>query len=850
MSVISELSRLESAGLIRLVQYEPELEYLFRHALVQDAAYGTLLTSDRKRLHHAVGEAVESLYADRLDELSAMLARHFEQAGDEERALAYYTRAGDGALASYANFEAETLFRGALALRCAPEQRVLILSQLGEALYGQSRFDEAIATWREGIEICRTLDDKDGIARLYARSARAAWFADDTPGGLRLCEVGLAAVAGAPESVDKARLIHEAARAYLFNGHGAEATRLCQEALEMAERLGAVDVQADTLTTVGILPDQPADSTLAALRKAVELAESAGLLQIAFRAYHNLGVMTGVFEGDLQRARGYLVRAAELSHQRGSISEELISQFSVRGYTINLGELAAAEAHGAKMEALVAALPDPETASLEIEASRPWLLSLKGKWSEALEMLRQILPEARRRGNLQTVAGMCNLLAEVQMELDRLGKLKGEVRLAALAEAEAAVKEAMETGAVAEKDQVGALCQLSMLQARKAQHEEAHRLLAEAQEEAKERPTAWTEQSLQNAARNLAEAEGRWADALALTERMASFEAKLGRRWHWARILMDWAAIHARLGEPTDLQRAQALLREARNAFAAMGATGYEDEAEQRLETLRGEMHARLLAQGKALGELAVAGRIQEGLLPEAVPVLSGWQMAAALEPARETSGDFYDFIPLPGNRLGLVVADVADKGAGAALYMALSRTLIRTYATRYPDQPELALGSTNQRILAETHTGMFVTVFYGVLNAETGSLRYCNAGHIPPLLLRAGGSTTLGRTGLPLGILEDAVWETGSAALSPGDALVLYTDGVTEAQARDGVPFGQERLLAAVEACRAAAASGAGGVVHADAEALRDAVLAGVHGFVGDAPRFDDVTLMVVSRE
>jgi len=839
VSVISELSRLESAGLIRLVQYEPELEYLFRHALVQDAAYGTLLTADRKRLHHVVGEAVESLYTDRLDELSAMLARHFEQAGDQERALGYYTRAGESALASYANVEAESLFRSALALPNPQAQHVDLLSQLGEALYGQSRFDEAIATWREGIEICRLLDDKDGIARLYARSARAAWYADDTPGGLRLCEVGLAAVEGAPESVDQARLIHEAARAYLFNGHGEEAIRLCQQALQMAERLGAVDVQADTLTTIGILPDQPADTTLAALQKAVGLAESAGLLQIAFRAYHNLGIMTGVFEADLQRARGYLVRAAELSHRRGSVSEELVSQLSAQGYTINLGELAAAEAHGAELEALVATLPDSETAFLEIEASRPWLLSLKGEWSEALGMLRQILPEARRRGNLQTVGGMCNLLAELQMEMDRLGKLEGEARMAALAEAEAAVHEAMETGAVAEKDEVGSLCQLSTLHARRAQLEEAHRLLAEAKEKAREHSTAWTEQSLQHAERSLAEAEGRWADALALTERLAAFEARLGRRWHWARILMDWAAIHARMGEPTDLQRAQALLREARNAFAEMGATGYTGEAAKRLEALRGEMHKRLLAQGQALGELAVAGRIQAGLLPEEAPAIAGWQLAAALEPARETSGDFYDFIPLPGNRLGVVIADVADKGAGAALYMALSRTLIRTYATRYPDQPELALGSANQRILAETHTGMFVTVFYGVLNTETGSFLYCNAGHIPPLLLNAEGSRTLGRTGLPLGILEDAVWETGSVDLTPGDALLLYTDGVTEAQARDGVQFGQERLLAAMETAPGA-----------DVVKLQEAVLAAVHRFVGNAPRFDDVTLMVISRE
>ena len=172
MTVISQLSRLESAGLIRLVQYEPELEYLFRHALVQDAAYGTLLTTDRKRLHQAVGEAVETLYADRLDELAATLARHFQRAGDQDHALEYYTRAGDSALASFANQEAESLFRSALALPCSQPQRVLLLSGLGEALYGESRLAEAIETWREGIGSAS--GSTTGMASLGCTPARPA----------------------------------------------------------------------------------------------------------------------------------------------------------------------------------------------------------------------------------------------------------------------------------------------------------------------------------------------------------------------------------------------------------------------------------------------------------------------------------------------------------------------------------------------------------------------------------------------------------------------------------------------------------------------------------------------------
>jgi serine phosphatase RsbU (regulator of sigma subunit) len=844
MTVISQLSRLESAGLIRLVQYEPELEYLFRHVLVQDAAYSTLLATDRKRLHQAVGEAVETLYADRLDELAAMLARHFQRAGDEQHALDYYTRAGDSALASFANQEAESLFRSALDLPCSPPQRVQLLSSLGEALNGQSRHHDAIETWREGIEICRTLDDKDGIARLYSRSARAAWYADDTPGGLRLCQEGLEEVAGTPESADQARLIHEAARAHLFNGNDEEATTLCYQALEMAERLGAVDVQADTLTTIGILPNVDGDTKLGALRKAVQLAESADLHQMAIRAYHNLGVMTGIVEGDMQLARDTFLRAAELSRKAGSISEELISRISVTGHTLTFGEFAAAEAQIAEMEALQAALPDPETASLEIQSNRAALLSMTGRWSEALQLLRKLLPQARQRGNLQMVSNTCDLLAGIQIELVRLGLVEGEDRDAALIEAEAALEDSIELGSLGGMSKVSGLCQLATVHALRGQFAKARHHIVEAQAVAAHQTTAWTEHSLQIAARDLAEAEGRWEEARAATEELAGIQAKLGRRWHWARTLMDWARAHEHLGQPTDLQRAQALMREARRAFAEMGAQVFVEYADERLESLRADMHIRLQAHDKVSRELALAGRIQEGLLPEEVPEIAGWQLAATLEPARETSGDFYDFIPLPDGRLGLVVADVADKGAGAALYMALSRTLIRTYAARFPDQPELVLSSANQRILDETHTGMFVTVFYGVLDPQEGTFRYCNAGHNPPILLQPTGIETLGRTGLALGIVEDTGWESGSARLAPGNALVLYTDGVTEAQAHDGVLFGLDRLQDVVKTQRRA-----DGAPEAQARALQNAVLAAVHEFVGDAPRFDDLTLMVVSR-
>jgi len=254
------------------------------------------------------------------------------------------------------------------------------------------------------------------------------------------------------------------------------------------------------------------------------------------------------------------------------------------------------------------------------------------------------------------------------------------------------------------------------------------------------------------------------------------------------------------------------------------------------------ELHAQDLARQRMAQELAVAGQIQQSLLPRALPALPGWQISAALRPARETSGDFYDLIPLPGARLGLLIADVADKGTGAALIMTLCRTLLRTYAPEHADRPDRLLAAVNRRLIAETDSQMFVTLFYGVLEPATGRLCFGNAGHNPPLLLRHGGGPApelLTRTGIPLGIEADLAWTMCEVVLESGDLLVLYTDGVTEAEDVVAAPFGMDGLLAAAE-----------GRARGSAEQVSQGILDAVAGFVGDAPQADDLTLVVVARE
>jgi serine phosphatase RsbU (regulator of sigma subunit) len=254
----------------------------------------------------------------------------------------------------------------------------------------------------------------------------------------------------------------------------------------------------------------------------------------------------------------------------------------------------------------------------------------------------------------------------------------------------------------------------------------------------------------------------------------------------------------------------------------------------------RAEEYARTLAHQKVVQELTVAAEIQASFLPAALPRIEGWQLSATLRPARQTSGDFYDLMELPAGCLGLLIADVTDKGTGAALFMALSRTLIRTYAFEYPEQPEKALQAANKRILLDSHSSMFVTVFYGVLDPARGTLCYCNAGHNPPYLLSERAEPQpLHNTGIPLGIEAEATWTAETVSLEPGDTLVLYTDGVSEAQNSNRELFDDERLLDAARSSRDRTAQG-----------VQDAILAAVEQFVGDAAQFDDLTVMVIARE
>lgn len=238
--------------------------------------------------------------------------------------------------------------------------------------------------------------------------------------------------------------------------------------------------------------------------------------------------------------------------------------------------------------------------------------------------------------------------------------------------------------------------------------------------------------------------------------------------------------------------------------------------------------------------ELQVAREVQAGLMPNDMPEIPGFGLAGAWHPAREVAGDLYDVFPLAGGRWGLVIGDVAGKGTAAALYMATVHSLILSGALRHRSPAEVLM-EVNQAILRQSSSGILVTVFLGVLDVKKHTIRYANAGHNPPLIRRASGPIEpLARTGALLGVSDDLHLGEATITLGPGDAVVMYTDGVTEAWHPHprNEDYGIARLTTAIA------------IAPREAGPLLAHVEADLSAFMDGAPQLDDVTLVVLTQD
>lgn len=301
------------------------------------------------------------------------------------------------------------------------------------------------------------------------------------------------------------------------------------------------------------------------------------------------------------------------------------------------------------------------------------------------------------------------------------------------------------------------------------------------------------------------------------------------------------------------------------------------DRARLGIQLERGQAAQQRALEALEAGEkyerdVQIGRQIQASFLPAVLPELPGWDLAARFEPARQVAGDWYDAFMLPhSRRLGLVMADVCDKGVGAALFMGLMRSLIRAFAQqptplrwmdtlegdtlaelKTPAERRRALptvGSTALRnaieqtnnYVSKTHadTNMFATIFFGLLDPATGTLQYINGGHEAPVIIDASGAlkARLPQTGLAVGMLPDAVFQIASVRLAPGDLLIAYTDGVPDARNPERQFYTEERFLKLVTQPPVSAA------------ATLDQLLDSVRAHIAQADQYDDVTLLALRR-
>jgi predicted ester cyclase len=256
------------------------------------------------------------------------------------------------------------------------------------------------------------------------------------------------------------------------------------------------------------------------------------------------------------------------------------------------------------------------------------------------------------------------------------------------------------------------------------------------------------------------------------------------------------------------------------------------------LEMLLPSFEREIRARERVEQDLRVARSIQQASLPKEVPELEGWQIAAYYQPAREVGGDFYDLFELEDGRVGVVVGDATGKGMPAAFVMSAASSMLRAVAQAFhSSSPGEVLSRVNETLLARIPPNMFVTCFYAILEPESASLSYANAGHVLPYLWHGGDAEELRARGMPLGLMPEMSYEEKEVTLEVGDGTLLYSDGLVEAHDSRGEMFGFPRLRALI-------------AEHGQQRSLVDSLLEKLYSFVGEGwQQEDDVTLLTLRR-
>jgi class 3 adenylate cyclase/tetratricopeptide (TPR) repeat protein len=548
------------------------VEYIFKHDVLREVTYESVLKRLRRIYHGLVADWLIANSSDRVEEHSGLIAEHLLLSGRIEQACEYFNQAGDIALASYANHEAESYYRQALKLSTPDPLRAELLVGVGEALYRQGLSEKAGIIWQQAIDLYRCLGDNDRLADVYTRLSRLLWYINYFD-AWNICKEGLDQLDGASDSHGYARLLAEAGRTALFINLTDQVIPLCLRAVEMSQRLGYLEVQADASVTLALRKEDK-NAGIAMLEEVVELTEAEGLLSSSIRANINLGYCLEMFLVDMKSALQHELRAAEIARQIGDIEGMMLALGNAYEYYIHLGEYKTVED---EVNEFFQGFPIPKSRIKKFfNENRHHLLRFRGEWIPALEAKRARLEELRQGEKILLIEETNFGLVDLIMELNCFGYLDD------LSEAEAALEENIETHWYTKRLHL----LLALVSAMKKRFPEARDYIVRAENNLSGFENNLDRELSSRVEFELACSKGCWEEAVAACEASIEIYRSCSHRWGWARRLIDLGDAFVGRNESDDLERARQTYQQSLDMFTDMGAQGYVKVLEERLGDL------------------------------------------------------------------------------------------------------------------------------------------------------------------------------------------------------------------------------------------------------------------------
>lgn len=567
-SIIDGLEAAEEAQMIQEVDGHGDVSFIFVHALVPNAIVDSVRTLRRRKLHKRVAAAVETVNPQDYESL----AYHFGEAGDDSQALKYYKLAGERAAAAFANQDAENYFQSALDLVEAAPERADLLAKLGLAQAYQSENQAALETWREAIDLFKSLNDIDRVAELFARSTRTTWDWGDTKGSFSIAEEGLSWVENAADGPGFARLLAEYSRACFFNGHLDESWNFGERSLKMAEKLDLVEIQVETLTTLALCRQENPEQAIEYLEKAANLADTSNLPRQATRAYNNLAIQYLHHESNYQKAKDEMLKAAQIAKKVGDRDGELFYLSNLGMWELMRGHIKKVEQDLPKLKEISDLLGGEGAGKLGFDQLYHISLAAKGDFDRALDYSQTRLEGTRKFGDYQRLESVLEITILVSIIKD-----DPDMGMSAVGEYNQLAENG--TASPAESNSLSSILFSRKGDSRQARHHfqlAAEHKAAPLQGNVDRMFIGWAEAELMLAENKPVEA---WDSFEKLHANTIGFEFL----WYANVLLTEWGFNFLTRGNPGQQTEAQTLIDEASRKFREMGADSYVDFIEGKL---------------------------------------------------------------------------------------------------------------------------------------------------------------------------------------------------------------------------------------------------------------------------